>query len=329
MGCRRVKAVGLFSGGLDSVLAARLLMNQQIEVHALTLESPFFGSERGIRAGAVMGIPVEVRDVTDLICRLVEDPPHGHGKNLNPCLDCHAMMFREAGVFMEEMGADFLFSGEVLGQRPFSQNYQAMLQVADLSGYGQYIVRPLSARLLPRTKPEEEGSVDREKLLDIQGRSRARQMALAYEWGIKEYASPAGGCCLTDPGFCGRLSDLLRHNRPLDRRAVRLLKYGRHFRLGERVKAIVGRKHSENQALEGLSIPEDVVLEVQTYPGPTVLVTGPADAGDVHRAAELAVRYSDAPSGEEAVLVRVVQRGEETEISAGTAADDVLERIRV
>jgi tRNA-specific 2-thiouridylase len=323
-----VKAVGLFSGGLDSLLAAKLLMNQGIDVHAVTFQSPFYGPEKGLRAGEILGIPVEVRDVTDLIFRLVESPPHGYGRNLNPCLDCHAMMFREAGMRMKELGGSFLFSGEVLGQRPFSQNYRALQQVADLSGYGESVVRPLSAKLLPRTKPEEEGKVDRERLMDIQGRSRARQMGLAREWGITEYASPAGGCSLTDPGFSARLRDLLNHDRPLDRRPVELLKVGRHFRLGERVKAIVGRKFSENETLERLSIPDDALVEVTSHPSPIVLVTGPCDPEDIQRAAGLAVRYSDAPR-EESVPVRILRGGEETTMSATALDERVLDSLRI
>jgi tRNA U34 2-thiouridine synthase MnmA/TrmU len=323
-----VKAVGLFSGGLDSMLAAKLLMNQGIDVHAITFQSPFYGPEKGLHAGEVLGIPVEVRDVTDLIFRLVESPPHGYGRNLNPCLDCHAMMFREAGIRMKEVGGSFLFSGEVLGQRPFSQNYRALQQVANLSGYGEYVVRPLSAKLLRRTKPEEEGLVDRERLLDIQGRSRSRQMALAKEWGITEYASPAGGCSLTDPGFSARLRDLLDRDRPLDSRDVELLKVGRHFRLGEDVKAIVGRKFSENEILEQLSTTDDALVEVTSHPSPIVLVTGTSTQEDIDRAAGLAVRYSDAPS-DQSVPVRVVRRGDETTMQATALDEDVLISLRI
>ena len=322
------RAVGLFSGGLDSLLAAKLLKDQGIEVTGVVFQSPFFGPERALAAADQIGLPLEVRDVTDLILPLVEDPPHGHGKNLNPCIDCHAMMFHEAGRVMEGRGASFLFSGEVLGQRPFSQNYKALLLVARLSGYEGWILRPLSAKLLPRTRPEAEGLVDREELLDIQGRSRSRQMALAYEWGIREYPSPAGGCSLTDPGFAGRLRDLLEHEGALEPRQIELVKLGRHFRLGEHVKVIVGRKHAENVALDALRSTADTRLEVSGVPGPVVLVVGSAGDGDVEMAARLAVRYSDAPVDEEASVV-VDRAGEATTLKTSAARDEDLERFRI
>lgn len=328
MGKSPVRAIGLLSGGLDSLLAARLLMDQDIEVGAVTFESPFFGPDRALMGAAQIGVPVEVRDVSDLILRIVEAPPHGYGRNVNPCVDCHAMMFREAGAMMEKQGASFLFSGEVLGQRPFSQNYKALRLVAKLSGYAERIVRPLSAKLLPKTAPEAEGLVDRERLLSIQGRSRARQMALAREWGIREYASPAGGCCLTDPGYAARLRDLLAHERPLSRRGVELLKLGRHFRLGDRVKAVVGRNRPENAALLNLTAPEEALLEVTSHPSPVVLVTGPHTEGDLLRAASMAVRYSDAPADRE-IPVRVVKGGTVWTLSACGASDEVLNELRV
>ncbi len=303
-------------------------MDQDIEILALTFESPFYGPERALRAAAQIGVPIEVRDVTDTILRIVEAPPHGHGKNLNPCIDCHAMMLREAGLRMDETGADFLFTGEVLGQRPFSQNYRSLQIVAGTSGYGDRIVRPLSARLLPETRPEAEGKVDRDRLLDIQGRSRSRQMALAASYGINEYERPAGGCLLTDPGYSARLRDLLNHDRRLTATSVGLLKLGRHFRLGERTKVIVGRKEAENDALEYSRKPEDTRLEVVSHPGPVVLIVGPHDDADVGRAASLTVRYSDAPKGEE-VEVRVDRAGETWTRTAVAAENDLLESLRI
>jgi len=323
-----IRAVGLFSGGLDSLLAARVLMDQDIEILALTFESPFYGPENALQAALQIGVPVEVRTVTERMLRIVEAPEHGYGKNLNPCVDCHAMMMREAGMRMDEIGASFIFTGEVLGQRPFSQNYRALLHVAEISGYGEWIVRPLSAKLLPTTRPEAEGKVDRERLLDIQGRSRRRQMALAAEFGIREYASPAGGCCLTDPGYSGRLRDLLEHEGRLVSRAVELLKLGRHFRLGEQTKGIVGRRQAENESLEKLRKPEDALLEVVSHPGPVVLVIGPYGEADIQRGAELAVRYSDAPRGEKAE-VDVDQAGEKSTVTAMAADDELLHRLRI
>ena len=179
---RPVSALGLLSGGLDSMLAAELLRRQGIEVTGIIFTTPFFGSDRGVAAAKQIGIPYRVVDITVDHLAMVKAPEYGYGKNMNPCIDCHAMMFAKAGKLMEEMGADFLFSGEVLGQRPMSQNIKALRSVEKISGYEGYLLRPLSAKLLPETQPGKKGLVDRGKLLDIQGRSRKVQMELAEEW---------------------------------------------------------------------------------------------------------------------------------------------------
>ena len=196
-----VTGVGLISGGLDSVLATRVLQDQDIRIIGVSFVTPFFGSEKAEKAAAMLDIDLKVIDITKIHLEVVKYPKYGYGKGMNPCIDCHALMFHEAGKVMEEEGADFLFSGEVLGERPMSQNRQSLMIVARRSGCEKLIIRPLSAKLLPETLPEREGKVNREKLLDIEGRSRKRQMELVDHYGITEYAQPAGGCLLTVPGY--------------------------------------------------------------------------------------------------------------------------------
>ncbi|MCM2265716.1 MAG: thiamine biosynthesis protein, partial [Desulfuromonadales bacterium] len=243
------KALGLLSGGLDSSLAAMCLKRQGIEVTAIAFVTPFFGAGKARRAAEMIGIPLLVHNIGDLHLEMVKHPRYGYGKNMNPCIDCHAMMFRLAGEIMLEQGFDLLFSGEVLGQRPMSQNLSALRAVAKYSGHPDRILRPLSARLLPETKMEEQGLVDREQLLDIQGRTRRRQELLAKEWGLVDYPSSGGGCLLTEKHFSDRLRDLFTYQPECAVSDVELLKIGRQFRLSERAKLALGRNQDDNTAL--------------------------------------------------------------------------------
>jgi len=292
-----IKALGIFSGGLDSMLAVVILRQQGIEVTALTWTTPFFGAELAVKSAATLKVPLLVEDLLERFLPLLDKPPHGFGKGLNPCVDCHTLMLREAGRIMEARGFDFLFTGEVLGQRPFSQHRGALELVARGSGYGDLVLRPLCAQLLKPTLPEGEGWVDRDRLLNLSGRGRKRQLALAAELGIGEFPAPAGGCLLTDVGFARRLRDLMDHREPLTRANLELLKWGRHFRLGPATKAIVGRNQRENEKIEGLVKPADLTLRVRDYPGPLVLVPGGGEAPDLPAAAALCASYSDAPEG--------------------------------
>lgn len=295
----RVKALGLFSGGLDSMLACRVLQEQGIEVVAYKFVSPFFEAGAAPRSARQLGVRLELVDITESYLDVVRKPRYGYGRNLNPCVDCHAFMFRLLGERLESEGARFLFSGEVLGQRPFSQNRAALRAVARLSGFEGRIVRPLSARLLDETEAERAGWVDRRGLLNIQGRSRRRQMELAAFYGITEFPSPAGGCLLTDLNFSRRLRDLLDHvpdPRPAE---LELLKVGRHIRVSPSAKVVVGRHEEENKKIAALKAPGDVLLEVRAVPGPAVLVTGRGEPAreEIELAARIAVRYSDALPG--------------------------------
>jgi tRNA-specific 2-thiouridylase len=318
---QKKRALGLFSGGLDSMLAAAVLRDQGIEVAGVTFITPFFGPERARESAAHLDIPLIEEDITEIYYPLLVAPPHGFGSRHNPCIDCHILMLREAGALMEARGFDFLFTGEVLGQRPMSQHRGSLILVARESGYQELVVRPLSAKLLAPTQPELLGWVDRERLLDISGRSRKCQMELATRYGITKYPAPAGGCLLTDPGYASRLKELLARTDKPSRRDLDLLKWGRHFRLPGGAKVVVGRTHKENEAISRLLAGGDLVLRVQGHPGPLVLVPGASDLTGMEEAAVLAASYSDAPEGVE-VTVSAQQAGQTHLVKAAGVPKD-------
>lgn len=267
----RPRAVVLLSGGLDSMLAAELLRRCGVEVVGLAFRSPFFGSSKAEKAARSLGIPLRVEDITEPHLEIVRNPRFGYGKNLNPCVDCHALMVRKALEMLEELGGWFIATGEVLGERPKSQNRRALELVAVHSGAGDLLLRPLSARLLPETRPEREGWIRREDLLDLSGRSRRRQMELAREWGIEEYENPAGGCLLTDPGFSSRLRELMVRAPDFDRLDAELVKLGRQFWL-EDTLIVLGRRQEENRRIREVALPTDLLLRERERPGPTALL---------------------------------------------------------
>ena len=297
-----VKAIALFSGGLDSMLAAKLIRNQNIDVMCLAFTTPFFDARKAQAAAVEINLPLIIQDITERHLKMLKSPRYGYGKNMNPCIDCHILMLQIAGDKMIETGADFILTGEVLGQRPMSQGKQSLYVVAKNSGYSDFILRPLSAKLLDETKPEKEGKVDRSLLLSIQGRGRKEQMQLAIDFGINKYAPPAGGCLLTDSMFTRRLRDLFSHQENHDIRDIDLLRYGRHFRVDDYSKVIVGRNNADNEKLRELSINDDFILTMADYPGPYVLA--PHINEDILPfAAALCVRYSDAPNDCESNVV--------------------------
>jgi tRNA U34 2-thiouridine synthase MnmA/TrmU len=296
MTTKKAKGVGLLSGGLDSILAAKIMLLQNVEVIGVTCATFFFGVDAGIEAGGILGIPVQVLDMGEKHLAMLKDPVYGYGRWMNPCIDCHALMLQEAGLIMEAQGADFLFTGEVLGQRPMSQRRNALKNVENLAGYPGRILRPLSARLLEPTMPEIEGLIDRERLLDIQGRSRKRQMALAEDFGITEYPQPGGGCILTKEGFGKKLGALLKHFPQAGGRQVELLKWGRHFVLPEGSLCVIGRNQSDNDRLQTLADRGDILLRVVGYPGPIGLVLpSPLFEKDLETAVLAVIAYSDVP----------------------------------
>ncbi|NPV13970.1 hypothetical protein HPY86_03445 [candidate division WOR-3 bacterium] len=294
----KVKAVSLLSGGLDSILACRVILDQGIEVFGLNFVSPFCTCTRkgcrheARRAAEQLGIPLKVVAKGEEYIQMIKKPRHGYGSAMNPCIDCRIFTFRRAKEYMEEIGAQFVFTGEVLGERPMSQHLQALKLIERESGLQGRVLRPLSAKLLEPTIPEIEGWVDRQKLLAIQGRSRKPQIALAAHYGIKDYPCPAGGCLLTDKNFAQRLKDAFAHNED-SLRDMNLLKVGRHFRLPSGRKVVVGRNEMENRVITNLINANDVVIEPVDVAGPVVVVWQGGDDKDVEVAARLCARYSD------------------------------------
>ena len=289
-----MKAIALLSGGLDSTLAARVVMEQGIELEALNFMTVFCTcTNRGAtclasqKAVETLGIPLKVFNVSEEYLSVVKHPKHGYGRNMNPCIDCRIFMLKKAKTYMAESGASFIVTGEVLGQRPMSQRKDAMRLIEKEAGLEGFILRPLSAKVLQVTVPEKEGWVDREKLLRIQGRSRKPQIELAEQYGVRDYPCPAGGCLLTDPGFAKRMKDLVANRPDFSLNDVHLLKMGRHFRFSRDVKLVVGRNEEENQKIQTFSQEEDILLKVSNLPGPLSLLRGKPDEGDVERAAAI------------------------------------------
>jgi len=265
-----VRALGAFSGGLDGMLAAKLLLDQGIHVEAITFDSPFFNAEAGRIAASVVGIPWRAVDFTPDILSLLSDPPSGFGKNMNPCIDCHAAMFARLKGIARESGFDFIFSGEVVGQRPMSQNRGSLNRVKNISGTGDILLRPLSALLLDPTPMEETGLVDRSRLLDLNGRGRSRQLEMARGHGFSHIPAPAGGCLLTDPGYSVRLG-ILKEAGLLTGETARIIRYGRMFHLPGAV-ALVGRSEAENTTLQNTGL--GIQLDLPDIPGPLGVLIG-------------------------------------------------------
>lgn len=288
---RKARGFSLMSGGLDSQLAIKVLERAGAEVEALCFSSPFFSSELARKTADSLGVKLNIIDFTDDIISLVENPKRGFGGAMNPCIDCHATMIKRAGELMVERGFDFVATGEVMGQRPMSQNKQSLGIVERDSGLKGRLVRPLSAKLLEPTIPESEGILNRDALLDIQGRSRDRQIALAEEFGIKEYPSPAGGCKLTEDGFCRKLKDLKDNETLANRRLVELLVVGRRFRLPDGTSVILGRDRVDNARLKNEK-DLGVVLAPINCPGPTALIPEVKSENDLMLALELVCTYS-------------------------------------
>jgi tRNA U34 2-thiouridine synthase MnmA/TrmU len=296
-----MKAISLLSGGLDSTLAARVIMEQGLDLEALNFMTVFCTcTNRGAtclasqKAVETLGIPLKVFNVSEEYLSVVKHPKHGYGRNMNPCIDCRIFMLKKTKAYMEGSGASFIVTGEVLGQRPMSQRREAMRLIEKEAGLEGYILRPLSAKVLPATVPEKEGWVDREKLLKIQGRSRKPQIELAERYGIHDYPCPAGGCLLTDPGFAKRMKDLMLHDPNFSLNDVHLLKMGRHFRFSPGAKLIVGRQEEENQKIQTFAQGEDILLKVFSFPGPLSLLRGKLDEGDLEKAAAITAHYSKA-----------------------------------
>lgn len=267
---RPYRAIALFSGGLDSLLCVRWMQKIGVEVVPIFFRTPFFTEERSIQTATANGLNLEVVDISIEHLQMMQNPRYGFGKHFNPCIDCHGLMFRIAGTLLEKYKADFLVSGEVLSQRPMSQRKDSMNAVAKLSGFKDLLVRPLSQQLLPDTKPIRDGWINKDDMLAFSGRSRKPQLALAKELGVEDFPSPAGGCRLTDKNFTARLRDLVEHNQ-ISFQNINLLKYGRHFRLDETTKLIIGRNEKDNDCiLENAK--GYLLLQNEDIPGPLGLL---------------------------------------------------------
>jgi tRNA-specific 2-thiouridylase len=298
----RIRALSLLSGGLDSILATEMILKQGIEVTAFNVKTPFCipkkdGTSDAIEAANILRVPLKVVSVEKDYLQMLRNPKYGYGKNMNPCIDCKIFMIKKAKKFAKEIGADFLFTGEVLGERPKSQHYHALRIIEEETGLKTKLLRPLSAKLLPETVAEKKGLIDRTKLLSIQGRSRKPQFQLAKEFGIQSYPSPAGGCLLTCEEYSKKLRDLFDNKKNVSVADITLLRVGRHFRLGKN-KIVVGRNEAENKFLVARKKQSEYYFELPEIVGPTTILQGPKTKTLIETAAKLTAFYSDAKTNE-------------------------------
>jgi tRNA-specific 2-thiouridylase len=332
----RGKAIALLSGGLDSLLATRLIIDQGIEVIGLHFITPFFGYHQKGREGEFQnqwrqrhGLEVRILDVSEGFFQILRHPRYGYGKHFNPCIDCKIFLFSQAREWMEKEGADFLISGEVLGQRPMSQRRDTMRIVERESKTEGILLRPLCAKNLKPTQPELSGVVDREKLLGISGRGRKPQIELARKMGIQDYPTPAGGCLLTDPILSQRIRQYFREHPNVEVREILLLLVGRHFRLPGGGHLIIGRKEAENERIQRLAQRGEILLRLRAIPGPLGLIRGPVDEVSLRLAGSILARYSKARGAAE-VEVRYGRNpdGGDGILSVAPARDEILDLLR-
>lgn len=329
------KVVALLSGGLDSQLAVRMMQEQGFDVSAVAIKTPFcdFDCGRGcgfeIRQRADdLGVDLKTVYLGDEYIEMLKSPKHGRGAGFNPCVDCRSMMFDAAKKHMEEIGAEFVISGEVLGQRPMSQHRQALHTIEKESDLEGKILRPLSGALLPPTDVEKKGLIRREDLGQIKGRTRSAQLRMAKEYGIEDPPNAGGGCLLTDPSFGLRAKDLFDHVQTPTINDIDLLKVGRQFRFDEKTKIIVGRDHDENVIIRSLALKEDVILEAKDHMGPTTIIRGDSTEKNLRLAASITLRYSDAAKDQDALVI-VEGNGARSEISARAAQETEYLSLRI
>ncbi|NQU73554.1 MAG: 7-cyano-7-deazaguanine synthase [Candidatus Omnitrophica bacterium] len=329
------KAVVLLSGGLDSTLAAKLMLEQGIELEAINFLTTFCTcTKKGCQHEASkvakeLGIKITVENITNEYLEIVKNPKHGYGSGVNPCIDCRIFIFKRAKEFMQRIDASFIITGEVLGERPMSQRRAPLMVIEKESGLQGLILRPLSAKLFEPSIPEKTGVVDREALLAISGRSRKPQIELAKELDLNEYPCPAGGCLLTDPGFSKRAKDLLAHkNFTLDN--VFLLKAGRHFRLSKSCKLIVGRNEKENEKISTLADEKDSLMDAKDVPGPIGLLRGEATEDDLSIALRIVARYADKTEGDTVLMEHWASGKDDRSFTEVKPLDkDKLEALRI
>jgi tRNA U34 2-thiouridine synthase MnmA/TrmU len=324
-----MKALGLLSGGLDSTLAVKLIIDQGIDVVAINFTSPFCLCGRGgcgaLRVAKKFNIPLKVVKKGEDYLKIIKKPKHGYGKNMNPCIDCRIYTLKKAKKYANKIGASFIFTGEVLDERPMSQHMKALKIIEKEAGLEGKILRPLSARLLPETYAEKKGWINREKLLDIRGRSRKKQIQLAKDWKINDYPCPSGGCLLTYKEFADKVRDFVINEKKLRMIDIPFLKIGRHFRF-KKNKIIVGRNEDENKQLLKLKNTSDYCFEVSNCGSPITLLQGPKTKKAIEKAAALTVRYSD--SKEKKTTVKFGKKLEKS-IKISALKDGEIKALRI
>jgi len=327
------------SGGLDSMLAAKIIKDLGIDVICLHCVIPFSPPDRSKeshlcsrmdRFATQTGIPVYHVDITDDFLSMFMKPKFGYGSHLNPCIDCKILMFKKARQLMQEYGASFLVSGEVVGQRPFSQGIRAIQQIDAEAGTTGIVLRPLSAQLLEETIAQKKGWVSQERLYSFSGRSRRPQIDLAVMLGIVEFQQPAGGCLLTDPRFNDRLRDLMQREK-LNRHNISLLKVGRHYRLSDSARLVVGRDQRDNEEIQGFALPGDYIFEPpQEIPGPTGIGRSLVSDEEIMKCCRIMARYCD-PCGTPAISIGWHRVGfsEKFHYVAAPLSEEELSRLRI
>ncbi|MFC1708613.1 hypothetical protein ACFL2J_00940 [Candidatus Omnitrophota bacterium] len=331
-----MKAISLISGGLDSTLATKLILDQGIEVVGLNCRSPFCQCDHGKgcknsakEITAKFGIELKYINTSLEFLEIIKNPPHGYGSNINPCIDCRILMLNKAKELMRQIGASFIITGEVMGQRPMSQKRPTLRLIEKEAGLVGFIVRPLSAKVLEPTEPEKLGWVDRSKLLSISGRGRKDQIALAKEFNVNDYPCPAGGCLLTNEGYANKVRDLIKHDE-LKLENIAILKMGRHFRIGSQSKLIVGRDGKENQRLLDIAQEGDTVFEpIEEIRGPVALGKGELNEEQIGISGRIIGRYCDEGDVGLQIRIRKVPADCEKIVSFSPFKDNELPPFRI
>jgi len=330
------RALALFSGGLDSILAVKVVQKQGVDVLAINFSSPFFGCSPVLDGEPVAAqyarryaIPFRSVQLGEAFLEMLRHPRHGYGSAMNPCIDCKTFMLRCAGELMQELQADFVITGEVVGQRPMSQRQDTMRVIERECGLDGLLLRPLSARYLKTTIPETEGWVRRDELPGIKGRGRRDQIQLAREFGVDQYPAPGGGCLLAEESYIPKVKDLLDHQIVPVVRDFDLLRTGRHFRLSEQCKAVVGRDSSDNEKILAAVRSGETTLCWLDGSGPVVLLAGVPDQAAIQLAGRILLRYTRAPKGEAACLSIQTDGVKSGILVVNDLLEDELERLRV